>query len=71
MVSSIYCIGVRGNKIGFYRAYKTKSDAQDAAKNVRRAKHGRANVTVKHIKRFFSDGRSAWGVYEYPKEKTH
>lgn len=58
--------------MGFYRAYHTKSEADKVAKELRlprsAKKHGMGypvSVTVKHIKRFFSDGRSAYAVYVY------
>jgi len=62
--------------MGFYRAYKTKGEAKEAAKELRlprsAGRHGKGypvNVTVQHIKNFFQDGRSAWGVYIYRYKK--
>lgn len=52
--------------MGFYRAYKTKEEAEEAAKKQR---FDYKNVTVRWIKHFFSDGRNAYGVYVYDKRQ--
>lgn len=48
---------------GFYRAFKSKGDAKEAAAKIR--KETRMKPVVRFIKHFFSDGRSAYGVYVY------
>ena len=57
---------------GFYRAYKTKQGARDAAKELRKPrsakKHGLGypvNITMQYQKDFYEKGRGAWVVYIY------
>ena len=58
--------------MGFYRAYKTKEEAIEKAKELRKPRsrklHGMGypvSVTVRDTKSFFRDGRRAWVVYVY------
>ena len=53
------------NKEGFYRAYKTKAEADASAQQQRREY---CSVSVKRIKNFGFDRGAMWGVYRYNKK---
>jgi len=61
--------------VGFYRAYKTKEEAKQKAKLLRTPRGTSLHhygypviVTIRRIKSFFRDGRSAWAVYVYKRK---
>jgi hypothetical protein len=57
---------------GFYRAYKTKQEAKNAARELRKPKNCSrlgygypVTVVISYIKNFYLGGHPAWGVYIY------